>query len=188
MRKVVAYLVYSLDGVTESPERWVSDFDEDLMAHLKSLIASQDAVLLGRVTYEQWAAFWPGSDHQPFAGFINGTRKYVASTTLTELTWHNSMLLGGDAAAEIARLKRRDGADIGVHGSPTLVRSLLRDGLLDQLRLAVPPVIAGAGGRLFDGTDPIRPLELVESRRTGSGAMLLCYRPAPPETIGRPHT
>jgi dihydrofolate reductase len=177
MRKVISYLLFSLDGVAQSPDRWVGDFDAELAAHLEALIASQDAVLLGRTTYQEWAAYWPTSSHEPFASFINSTPKYVASTTLTQLTWQNAMLIKGSPADQIARLKSRPGRDIGVHGSPRLVRSLLRDDLIDELRLAVSPVIAGTGQRLFDGHGPVRRMQLAEAQPTSTGAILLTYYP-----------
>src|SRR3954453_20648426 len=106
MRKVVSYLIVSMDGVIEAPDRWIFDhFDTEMAAHLRSLIESQDAVLLGRRTYEDWAAYWPTSDHEPFASFINKTPKYVASTTLPEVTWANSTLIKAGLADTVARLK-----------------------------------------------------------------------------------
>jgi dihydrofolate reductase len=175
MRPVVAYLFYSLDGVVTAPDRWVFDFDDEMAAHLGELVGGQDAVLLGRATYEMWAPYWPTATDEPFASFINNVPKYVASTTLTEVTWNNSTLVKGSIADEIARLKQEPGRDIGVHGSPSLVRSLLRDGLLDELRLAVPPVVAGSGERLFDGSGEVRRLRLTRSQRTPTGALLLGY-------------
>lgn len=187
MRRVVSYLLYSLDGVTEAPEKWVFDFDDDMMTHLKGLIASQDAVLLGRATYQMWAAYWPTSQvpmEAPFATFINGVAKYVASTTLTEATWPNTTVLAGPVAGEVTRLKDQPGKDIGVHGSTTLVRSLLRGGLLDELRLLVPPNVAGSGQRLFDQGDDARHLRLVEATPTSSGAVILAYQPGRTRNAG----
>lgn len=143
-----------------SPKRLtggVFDFDAELAAHLKGLIASQDAVLLGRVTYQEWASYWPTSANEPFASFINHTPKCVASTTMTPAAWRNTTLVNGNLAGLIARLKAQPGQSIGIHGSPNLVRSLLRDGLIDELRLAIPPVIAGTGQRLFDSNTQTQP-------------------------------
>jgi dihydrofolate reductase len=182
MRRVVAYLLISLDGVVEAPNEWVFDaFGTELMDHLKDLIASQDDVVLGRVTYQEWASFWPGSTHEPFASFINTTPKHVVSSTLDEVTWTNSTVMTGDPAAEITRLKATPGRDIGVHGSAQLVRSLLRHDLVDELRLALIPVVAGHGRRLFDTDGDRQRLALADGRQTTTGAVLLVYRPRPSE-------
>jgi dihydrofolate reductase len=111
MRRAVPYLFFSLDGVTLAPDRWVSDFDAELAAHLKGLIASQDAVLLGRVTYQEGASYWPASANEPFASFINHTPKYVASTTVTQAAWQNTTLVKGSLAGLIARLKAQPGPE-----------------------------------------------------------------------------
>lgn len=179
-RKVVSYFIYALDGVVEDPQDWVFDrFDDEMLGHLKALIDRQDTVLLGRNTYEAWVQYWPTSTHEPFASFINNTPKYVASTTLREVTWQNASLIAGDVAGEVARLKAAEGNDIGVHGSVGLARYLLRHDLLDELKLAVFPVVAGtsAGERLFDGIDQPRRLQLVDLHRTGTGVLVLTYRP-----------
>lgn len=178
MRKVVSYFVYSLDGVVDNPQDWVFDrFDEEMVGHLKVLIDRQDAVLLGRTTYEGWLPYWPTSTHEPFASFINNTPKYIASTTLNEVTWRNSTLIKGNVADEVARLKGEPGRDIGVHGSAKLVRSLLRYNLLDELKLAVFPAIAGKGERLFEDFDQVQRMQLANVERTGKGVMLLTYQP-----------
>jgi len=174
MRKVVANLFYSLDGVVQSPNQW-SSFDADMGDKISSVIASQDDVLLGRVTYEEWAGYWPGSTDEPFASFINGVRKHVASTSRKELEWKGSRLLGADVAGEVERLKSTSGRDIGTHGSIRLVQSLLRSGLVDVLILYVMPSVAGRGRRLFEeGIQPGR-LALTASRVTGSGITILDY-------------
>jgi dihydrofolate reductase len=177
MRKVVSYLLASVDGVIEAPEEFVFDhFDDEMMGYLAALIAEQDAVLLGRRTYEMWADYWPTSTHEPFASFINTTPKYVASTTLDELRWAGSTLLDGAVADRVAELKAEPGADIGVHGSGTLVRYLLERGQLDELRLAVFPTVRGRGDRLLAGLDQAYRLELRELRQTARGVTLLTYR------------
>jgi dihydrofolate reductase len=178
MRRLVTYHLLSLDGVATSPERWVFDhFDAEMWDHLRGLVASQDTVLLGRVTYEGWASYWPTSTDEPFASFINGSPKYVASRTLDRLGWANSTLIDGDVAEAVARLKAEPGRDIGVHGSLGLTRSLLRAGCVDELRVAVLPVIVGAGGRLFEDPGELRRLQLVGARQTTTGGMLLAYQP-----------
>jgi dihydrofolate reductase len=179
MRKVTSGLFISLDGVTESPERWQFDhFDEDMAAGMASQLASVDAVLLGRVTYEEWAGYWPTSNDEPFASFINQTPKYVVSTTLKKVDWKNSTLLKGNLAEELSRLKQRPGKDILVAGSPTLVRSLLQSNLLDELMLMVHPVIVGSGKRLFSDGGVVKRLRLVDSKRTRTGVLIGTYHPA----------
>lgn len=178
MRKVVSLLFLSLDGVTESPDKWQFAFDDEMGAAMGAALDEQDAILMGRVTYEEWAGYWPTSTDEPYASFINNIQKYVASTTLEQVEWQNSTLIKGDLADEIARLKSEPGKNIGVAGSPGLVRSLLRQDLLDELRLVVSPVVAGSGGRLFWTDGAAKRLELIESSQTSTGALLLAYRPA----------
>jgi dihydrofolate reductase len=180
MRQVLAALFVSLDGVAESPDKWQFEhFDDEMMAEMASQIAEQDAVLLGRVTYQEWAQYWPTSTDEPFASFINDTPKYVISTTLEEpLEWQNSTLIKGNVAEEIAALKRQPGKNIGVAGSPTLVEALLQDDLLDELELMVHPVVAGGGKRLFKDGRALKRLRLVDSNTTSTGVSILAYRPA----------
>jgi dihydrofolate reductase len=111
------------------------------------------------------------------AAAINGMPKFVASTTLDEVTWQNSTLLGADVAGEVEKLKRQPGQDLSVTGSATLVRSLLRDGVLDELRLMIHPVVVGNGRRLFEDGENQSPLELVESETFNTGVLSLAYRP-----------
>src|SRR5450759_5997882 len=126
MRKVVAGLFITLDGVVEAPNIWQEHFDEEMGEAMMEQLTSQDAVLLGRVTYQEWAPYWPTSTDEPFASFINNTPKYVVATTLNIVEWQHSTLLKGDLAEGIATLKQQPGRNIGVTGSPSLVRSLLR--------------------------------------------------------------
>jgi dihydrofolate reductase len=178
MRNVVAYFLYALDGVVESPEKWVFDrFDDEMRGHLKSLIERQSTVLLGRKTYELWQSYWPNSTIEPFATFINTTPKHVASTTLDEVTWSNANLIKGNVADEVKRLKAEPGRDIGIHGSTTLVRYLLLHGLIDELKLAMFPAAAGQGDRLFDGIEQPQRLRLDNVEHTGKGVALLTYHP-----------
>jgi dihydrofolate reductase len=182
MRKVVALELVSLDGVMESPERWSFQFQNDEMAEANaSGMAAADAMLFGRLTYQEFAAFWPyqNSAEQPFTDYLNNTSKYVVSTTLEEpLEWNNSTLIKDDVAEEVAGLKQQPGKDIGIVGSGTLVRSLLREGLLDELGLMVHPIVLGRGKRLFeDGIDEMV-LELVDSKTFSTGVLYLTYRPA----------
>src|SRR5262245_38024771 len=122
MRKVVANLFYSIDGVVESPNKW-SGFDEDMGDRISAVIGRQDDVLLGRVTYEEWAGYWPTSTDEPFASFINNVRKHVVSKSRTNVEWKNSQLMSGDVARVVKSLKATAGRDIGTHGSVRLVQS-----------------------------------------------------------------
>ena len=180
MRKVVAVELVSLDGVMESPEEWAFSYSNDEMeaANAKGMAAS-DALLLGRVTYEQMAAFWPEQPGgTPMVDYINSVRKLVVSTTLGEVGWNNSALIQDDVAEQIAWLKRQQGKDITIIGSATLVRSLLRVGLLDELRLMVHPLVLGRGKHLFEGAGEQEVLELVSSETFGTGVVFLTYRPS----------
>ena len=182
MRKVNSALFISLDGVTESPDKWQFDsFDDDMVALMSSGIAAEDTTLLGRVTYQDWAPFWPTSAHEPYASHINNVRKYVISTTLDTVEWGkwgNISLIKGNLAEEIARLKQLPGKNIGVAGSPTLVRSMLQADLLDELTLMIHPVVVGSGKRLFGDAGGLKRLKLVDTKATKSGVALLTYQRA----------
>jgi dihydrofolate reductase len=182
MRKVVASEFVSLDGVVESPEKWHFPYFNDQMGDaIGTAMAASDAMLMGRVLYEEWAAFWPDQDpdENPVAARMNGVRKYVVSTTLEEpLEWQNSTLIGDNVAEEITRLKEQPGKDISISGSPTLVRSLLEDGLLDELRLMVHPIVVGSGKRLFEEGGDQQALDLVDSKTFSTGVLYLTYQPA----------
>jgi len=180
MRKIVAGLAISLDGVVESPADWIL-LDDELAAVINAGVAQADAVLLGRRTYLEFAKLWPtqGGD-VPMADFLNNSPKHIVSSTLDTLEWANSTLVTGDLAEEIAKLKEQPGRNIQIPGSPTLVRSLLRDGLLDELSLAVHPIVVGAGMRLFDEMNGQVRLELVASTTLGSGVLSVTYRPVSP--------
>ena len=177
MRKINAWLFVTLDSVIEAPEKWVIA-DDDMFAAMEADYAKSDALLLGRRTYETFAASWPERGSEvPNADWMNNTRKYVASTTLESLEWNNSSLLEGDVAEAVGRLKREDGKNIMVNGSGALVRTLMRDHLLDELRLFVHPIVVGSGIRLFDdGSDPLA-LTLADSHAYANGVISLTYRP-----------
>lgn len=175
MRKVIAGLFISLDGVVEAPDQWQEHFDEEMMAELQSQLAEQDAVLLGRVTYHDWAGYWPTSTDEPFASFINNTPKYVFSTTLDKVDWKNSTLLKGDLKTEINKLKQQPGKNIGTAGSPGLVQALLENDLVDELVLLIHPVIAGKGKRLFEDESELKRLKLVNSKGTPTGTVIVRY-------------
>src|SRR5919107_152208 len=176
MRKVVASEIVSLDGVMESPEEWAFAYSNDEMEEANAAgMAASDALLLGRVTYEGMAAFWPNQPGgTPMVDYINSVSKYVVSTTLEEpLEWNNSTLIKGDVAEEIARLKRQPGENITILGSGALVRSLLRGDLIDELRLMVHPVVLGSRKRLFEDGHGRQALELVDSKTFGTGVLYL---------------
>ena len=178
MRKVFSGLFSSLDGVVEAPNQWQPAFDEQMGAALARMLDQQDAVLLGRVTYTEWAQYWPTSADEPFASWINSTPKYVASGTLDSVDWSNSTLIKGPVADFVTELRQQPGGAIGVAGSPSLVRSLLDQGLLDELTLMISPVIAGGRRkRLFADDARLTSLELVEAQPTSSGALIATYRP-----------
>jgi dihydrofolate reductase len=144
-----------------------------------SQMAAADTMLLGRRTYEEFAAYWAdkGSDVE-LADQMNDTPKLVASTTLTTVDWKNSTLIEGDVADELRRLKEGPGKDIAITGSATLVRSLLRAGVLDELRLLVHPIVVGSGRRLFESEEERIPLKLVDSKTFSTGVLYLTYAPA----------
>jgi dihydrofolate reductase len=183
MRKVIASEFVSLDGVVESPDKWHFPYFNDEMGDaIGAAMATSDAMLMGRVLYEEWATFWPKQDpdENPVAARMNGVRKYVVSTTLEEpLEWNNSTLIGDNVAEEILRLKEQPGKDISISGSPTLVRSLLEDDLLDELRLMVHPIVVGSGKRLFEEGSDQKALELLDSKTFSTGVLYLTYQPAP---------
>ena len=180
MTKVVAVELVSLDGVMESPEEWAFSYsNEETEEANASGMAASDALLMGRVTYEQMVAYWPNQPGGvPMVDYINSVSKYVVSTTLEEpLEWNNSTLIRSNVEEEITRLKRQPGENITILGSGALVRLLLRGGLIDELRLMVYPVVLCGGKRLFqDGSDR-QSLELVDSKTFGTGVLYLTYRP-----------
>jgi dihydrofolate reductase len=177
-RKVVLYQLLSLDGVAEEPSDWVSDSGPEVFANLGRVIETQDDILLGRRTYDYWVGYWPTSDMEPFASFINGTTKHVFSSSEPAEPWPNRTIVTGPAEAYVEALKRGEGGDIGIHGSIRLARSLLRARLVDDLRLVVAPAIAGHGERLFADDDELDRLELVDSDRSPHGTLFLHYRRA----------
>jgi dihydrofolate reductase len=175
MRKVVVTEFVSLDGVMEEP-RWTFKYWNDEIAKFKGEESSaSDALLLGRVTYQGFAAAWPESKAEG-ADYFNSVRKYVVSTTLDNVEWNNSTLSNDNIVEEITKLKQQDGQDIAVHGSATLVQTLMQYDLVDRYRLLVYPVIVGKGKRLFKvGTTAT--LKLLESQSFNSGVVALVYDP-----------
>jgi dihydrofolate reductase len=174
VRKVVAYELLSLDGVAEHPDEFITDFDDVMVANLGRVISAQDTVILGRRTYDDWAAFWPDSDIEPFASFINGVEKFVATST-TPGAWANVTVIDGALPDFVAELKQRPGADIGLHGSIALVQSLLEEGLVDELRLVIAPAVQMNGRKLFDIGLPTR-LTLTRQITSPTGYLLLDFQ------------
>jgi dihydrofolate reductase len=175
MRKVVVYELMSLDGVAEKPDGFVADWDDEMEEHLDSVIATQDAVVLGRRSYDEWSGFWPSSDIEPFATFINGVAKFVATSTPLDRQWADTTRVDGDLVEFVRELKDRPGGDIGVHASISVARSLLAAGVVDELSLVIAPTIAAHGRRLLDGLPAIR-LESVRSTTSPTGSLLVDYR------------
>jgi dihydrofolate reductase len=184
VRPLVAHNFVTLDGVA------VPDAVIDTIAELRDVdeiltpffarVAEEDAMLLGRVTYQEWADHWPGISDQPFADHINSVPKYVVSTTLEKAPWGegpDATLIGGDVAGEVARLKQEPGGPIGIHGSPTLVESLVQADLVDELRLETYPVIAGTGARLFRDGATSKRLRLLASQISSNGVIIASYGP-----------
>lgn len=181
MRKIKSNFFISLDGVVESPDKWhFSYFDEEMGNAVGAGFATADAMLMGRVLYAEWAAYWPEHADDPFGDVMNSMKKYVVSNTLRSADWQNTELIGGDeAAGKIREIKAGSGGDIAMSGSPTTVRWLLREGLLDELDLLVHPVVVGGGlTRLFPPDEPTVRLELQSAETFKSGVLNLSYRPA----------
>jgi dihydrofolate reductase len=178
MRKIVVSEFLSVDGVMEAPEKWQFPYvSDDVAANIQAHILASDAVLLGRVTYETFAAYWPLQTHNEFgiADKLNSQPKFVVSTTLKKADWNNSTLIKGNVIEEIARLKQQPGGLIDVTGSATLVQSLAKAGLVDEYRLLVHPIVVGSGKHLFnEGTDTIG-LKLVNLTTFSSGVVALTY-------------
>ncbi len=175
MRKVVVYELLSLDGVAEDPDAFITDWDEMMDANLAEVIAAQDAVILGRRSYDEWAAFWPHSEIEPFATFINGVAKYVVSSAPLEREWANATVVDGGLVDFVRELKDRPGGDIGVHASISVAQTLLAADVVDEIRLVVAAKVVGSGRRLLDGLPPIR-LETTRAATSPSGHLLVEYR------------
>ena len=175
VRKVVVYELLSLDGVAEQPDEFVTEFDDVMQDNLDRVIATQDAVLLGRQTYNDWAEFWPASEIEPFASFINGVEKFVVTSTTPEKTWANTRFVDGSLVELVTELKQQSGRDIGVHGSITLAQSLLEQGLVDELRLVIAPALQINGRKLFD-KGLSRRLRLTRNVTSPSGYLLLDFQ------------
>ena len=175
MRKIVVYELLSLDGVAEDPDSFFADWDDAMDTNLAAVIATQDAVILGRRSYTEWAQFWPSSQIQPFATFINGVTKYVATSTPLDRDWANATVIDGGLVEYVRDLKQQRGGDVGVHASLSVAQALLAADVVDELRLVIGPRIAGSGRRLLDGL-PEMQLKLIRSEISPTGSLLVDYR------------
>ena len=194
MSKVVVFTHLTLDGVMQAPGRpdedrrggfehggWQPPYGDAVMGSVAAEgIAKSGALLLGRRTYEDFAAVWPNQpEDNPFTAVLNNSQKYVASTTLEEpLSWRNSTLLQGDAAEAVARLKEQPGKDLVVLGSGELVQSLMRRNLVDEYVLLIHPLVLGSGRRLFTDGGAFAALRLVDTKTTTTGVVIATYQPA----------
>jgi dihydrofolate reductase len=178
MRKLIVSEFLTADGVMEAPNEWHGPyFDDDMSRTVAAQMAGSGALLLGRTTYEGFAAAWPAMPDAPGADHMNGVAKYVVSSTLTDPRWNNTTVLSHDVAAQVGRLKKEDGGDITVMGSATLVQWLLGEGLVDEIELLVDPVVVGRGKRLFQEGLPTVALSVLSSETFGSGVHHVVYAP-----------
>ena len=180
MRKIKSNFFISLDGVVESPDKWhFPYFDDEMGAAVGAGFATADAILMGRVVYDEWAAYWPDHADQPFGDVINSIQKYVVSNSLQAAEWENTEIISGNVAQKLIDLKASDGGDIAMSGSPTTVRWLLRERLVDELNLLMHPIVVGEGmARLFPADEPRIPLELLSAETFKTGVLSLSYAPS----------
>jgi dihydrofolate reductase len=176
-------MIISLDGVAklDAIEGLIGKFrsSPEVLSDFFERVAEEDAMILGRKTYQEWANYWPTSAYRPFASHVNAVPKFVASKSLGSFPWGShadALLLQGDLAEAIESLKRQPGKNIGVHGSPTLVGAMLQENLIDELRLEIYPVMAGSGPRLFQERGDPKQLALVDSKVTSNGVAILTYQ------------
>jgi dihydrofolate reductase len=176
MRKLIVTEFLTLDGVYEDSTAWQKGYNPDDGPFKRDELFESDALLLGRVTYEGFAKYWPSATATgTFGERMNSLPKFVATTTLKSLEW-NATALEGDVVAAVKALKAQDGGNILTYGSGTFAQTLLRYGLVDELRLMIYPLVLGSGKRFFSSDDKV-PLNLTTSRDLGSGVMLLVYKP-----------
>lgn len=180
MRKVTAGLFHSIDGAVEAPNEWQFDrFDDELGGLLTGVLGRTDTVIMGRKGFAEWASYWPSAQQdEGFADFINAVPKHVATRTLQTLpAWRNSSIIEGDLDAFVRELKAKEGGEIAVMASISVVNQLFLSGLLDELTLITHPVIAGAKYRkLFEAGTPTTRLELVSNQQTSKGNLVSTYR------------
>lgn len=179
MGRIVSNFFISLDGVVEAPDQWHFPYWNDEMAGaVGGGFETTKALLMGRRGYDEWAAYWPTSTDEPVASMFNEMPKYVVSNQLEEATWSGTSIVRGDVAAELRSIRDDVDGDLSLSGSATLVRWLLDNGLLDELRLLVHPVIVGHGRRLFEADGAQHGLRLARSETFTTGVLNLTYVPA----------
>ena len=192
MRKLIVSTFVTLDGVMQAPVGpeedptggftyggWTVNYWDDMMGQVMGeSMAKPSELLLGRKTYEIFAAHWPYVKDDPVADKLNSVKKYVVSRTLGEVTWNNSTLVRGNVAQAIRNLKEQKGPELQVHGSGNLIQTLLKHDLIDEFRLWIFPVTIGKGKRLFgEGTQPVN-LKLIDSKTSTTGVIIATYEPA----------
>ena len=185
MRKLVSHVIVTLDGAAnfDAVVETIGELRDtpEVLDLFLSRCAQEDAMLLGRVTYQEWADYWPTSDFKSYADHINSVPKYVASSTLEAAPWgahEPATVMNGDLFEAVRALKEQPGGNIGVHGSPTLTESLLQADLVDELRLEIYPVVAGTGERLFHPAPRSKRLRLLDTMATSNGVLIASYGPA----------
>lgn len=191
MRKLVTSTFLTLDGIMQAPGGpgeddsggfqwggWSVNYWDDMMDQaMGEIMGKPYELLLGRKTYEIFAAYWPNAKDEPGANELNNARKYVVSRTLERVDWNNSTLIRGDAVEEITRLKGLDGPELQVHGSSNLIQTLLKHNLIDEMHLLIYPVVIGAGKRFFgEGAHPSG-LKLIDSKTSARGVIITTYEP-----------
>jgi len=180
LRKIIVSEFLTLDGVMESPDKWQPSYvSDDVAETIQTQILGYGAMLLGRVTYEEFTAYWPLQTNNEFgiANKLNSMPKFVVSSTLEKAEWNNSTLIQENVLEGITRLKQQGDGDIQLTGSATLVQALMQSDLIDEFRFLVHPIVMGSGKRLFkDGMDT-KALKLIESSTFSSGVVALTYQP-----------
>ena len=184
VRQVICYTLMSIDGDVDEPSRYfpgkdfdgLPAFDQVMEANEADVIGSQDTVLMGRATYDQWSRYWPSATDQPFTRFINAVKKYVMASSPLATSWNNSVQVAGSIDEFVREIKVQPGGDIGIHGSILLAQSLLASRLIDELRLVIGPSYGFHGRRLFARVSDMRRLELLSASAPPNGSVLLAYR------------
>ena len=177
MRKIVESTLVSADGVIGDPQRWAMDYrDQEVQDEALERLAGCEAMLMGRRTYEVFAAMWPGQAGR-FADRMNSIRKYVFSSTLATADWANSAIVRGDVVAEVTKLKQQDGQELAIYGHGRLAKTLLEHGLVDELRLSIHPVLVGHG-QLFFADGEQTAMKFLSAKTFGTGVVVLSYQPA----------
>jgi len=175
VRKIVVYELMSLDGVAEKPDSFFTDWDEVMDANMAAVIDTQDAVILGRRSYDEWADYWPESTVEPFATFINTVAKFVVTSKPLDRDWANACPVEGGLIEFLRELQEQPGGDIGVHASISVAQAMLTAGVVDELKLVIAPTIAGSGRQLLDEL-PSRRLQAIRSTMSPTGHLLVDYR------------